>query len=166
VLDPRVRGDSLDGLLALYSLSKQSNAAGYRAAWLAGDPALIKRLGELRKHMGMMMPTPIQSAMVAALEDYSHVELQRATYESRRRVLATAVTEAGYIIEHSVAGLYLWLATQDRQDGWRTVADLASLGILVAPGAFYGRAGRAYVRMALTANDRDVSDAAARLAGL
>ncbi|MDR1188708.1 MAG: succinyldiaminopimelate transaminase [Bifidobacteriaceae bacterium] len=165
LLDPRVAGSSLEGKLALYSLSKQSNAAGYRAAWLAGDPALVKILIGLRKHMGMMMPAPVQAAMVVALADRDQVAKQRETYLRRRRVLADGIVQAGYLIEGSGAGLYLWFTTEDRQDCWRTVADLASLGILVAPGAFYGAAGRAHVRMALTGSDRDVAEAAARLSG-
>jgi succinyldiaminopimelate transaminase len=165
LLDPRAAGESLDGLLALYSLSKQSNAAGYRAAWVAGDPALIGRIAGLRKHMGMMMPAPVQAAMAAALEDSEHVAAQREAYGRRRRILLGAVREAGYQVEGSGAGLYLWFTTPDRQDCWQTVADLASLGILVAPGAFYGEAGRAFARMALTGSDRDVAEAAARLAG-
>ncbi|MDR2565865.1 MAG: succinyldiaminopimelate transaminase [Bifidobacteriaceae bacterium] len=165
LLDPRVGDGSLANLLALYSLSKQSNAAGYRAAWLAGDPALIARIAGLRKHMGMMMPAPVQAAMVAALEDQGHVAAQREAYGRRRRILMGAVREAGYQLEGSGAGLYLWFTTPERQDCWQTVADLAGLGILVAPGAFYGEAGQAFVRMALTGSDRDVAEAAARLAG-
>ena len=39
VLHPSVRGDSLDGILAVFSLSKRSNLAGYRAGFVTGDPA-------------------------------------------------------------------------------------------------------------------------------
>ncbi|MDR2379074.1 MAG: aminotransferase class I/II-fold pyridoxal phosphate-dependent enzyme, partial [Bifidobacteriaceae bacterium] len=165
LLDPRVRGASLDGLLALYSLSKQSNAAGYRAAWLAGDPELVDRLAALRKHMGLMTPGPVQAALAAALADGDHVARQREVYRRRRRVLFDALTQAGYLVEGSAAGLYLWFATPDRQDCWRTVEDLASIGLLVAPGAFYGAAGQAHARMALSGSDADVAEAAARLGG-
>jgi hypothetical protein len=110
----------------------------------------------------------IQTAMVAALEDRAHVAAQRALYGRRRAVLLEAVTLAGYLVEGSEAGLYLWFRAPGGlggQDGWATVADLASLGILVAPGEFYGEAGRPFVRMALTATDAAVAEAAARLSG-
>ncbi|MDR2253049.1 MAG: aminotransferase class I/II-fold pyridoxal phosphate-dependent enzyme, partial [Bifidobacteriaceae bacterium] len=155
----------LTGLIALYSLSKQSSAAGYRAAWLAGDPALLARIGELRKHMGLMTPAPVQAAAVAALADTGHVARVRETYRRRRVKLLDGIVRAGYVVEESGAGLYLWFTTPDRQDGWSTVADLAGLGILVAPGAFYGEAGRPYVRLALTGSDAAVAEAAARLEG-
>jgi succinyldiaminopimelate transaminase len=161
ILDPRVTGGSQEGLLAVYSLSKQSNLAGYRAAFVAGDPALVGRLLKVRKHAGMILPWPIQRAMLAALADHQHVEDQRARYGARREVLRAAVEDAGFRIDDSEAGLYLW-ATRD-EDCWATVAELATRGLLVAPGAFYGAAGGRHVRIALTASDEGVAAAAERL---
>ncbi len=166
LLDPRVSGGSHEGLLVAYSLSKQSNLAGYRAAFLAGDPALVADLVRLRRHMGMIVPAPVQAAMVAALSDDAHVSAQRERYGARRRILVEGVTAAGLVIDHSEAGLYLWVRPEGpAQDCWHTVADLADLGILVGPGAFYGPAGSGHVRMALTATDERVAQAAARLQG-
>lgn len=166
VLDPRVSGGSHAGLLAVHSLSKQSNLAGYRAAWVAGDPALIAPMLLLRRHAGMMVPAPVQAATLAAIADDDHVDAQRERYHRRREVLRAGVEAAGLEVDASPAGLYLWVrAPGPGQDCWRTVADLAALGILVAPGAFYGPAGARHVRMALTASDAAVAEAAARLAG-
>lgn len=166
VLDPRVSGGSHAGLLAVHSLSKQSNLAGYRAAWVAGDPALIAPMLLLRRHAGMMVPAPVQAATLAAIADDDHVDAQRERYRRRREVLRAGVEAAGLEVDASPAGLYLWIrAPGPGQDCWRTVADLAALGILVAPGAFYGPAGARHVRMALTASDAAVAEAAARLAG-
>ncbi|MFP5346520.1 MAG: succinyldiaminopimelate transaminase [Actinomycetes bacterium] len=162
ILDPRVCGGSHEGLLAVYSLSKQSSMAGYRAAFVAGDPALVRRLLEVRKHAGMMVPAPVQAAMTAALGDDDHVREQRARYERRRGVLLPALRSAGLRVDESEAGLYLW-ATRE-EDCWTTVGELAERGILVAPGAFYGEAGRRHVRVALTATDERVGVAADRLA--
>ena len=170
ILDPRVSGGSHEGLLAAYSLSKQSNLAGYRAAFVAGDPALVGSLLATRKHLGMIVPAPVQAAMVAALGDDDHVAAQRATYARRRRLLEGGLMAAGYRIDDSEAGLYLWARPAAApggaaQDCWQTVNDLAGLGILVGPGAFYGAAGLSHVRVALTATDERVAEAAARLSG-
>ena len=161
VLDPRVTGGSHEGLLCVYSLSKQSNLAGYRAAFVAGDPALVGRILEVRKHAGMMVPWPVQRAMLAALADASHVESQRERYAARRSVLRPAIEDYGLRVDHSEAGLYLWASAGE--DSWTTLGRLADLGILVAPGAFYGAAGKAHVRVALTAEDARIGWAAARL---
>ncbi len=162
VLHPDVCGGSADGILTVHSLSKRSNLAGYRAAFLAGDPGVLGPLLEIRKHGGMMTPAPTQAATVAALGDDTHVLQQRERYAARREVLREALLEHGFRIEHSEASLYLW-GTRD-EPCWDTVAHLAELGILVAPGDFYGPAGDRFVRVALTATDERVRAAAERLA--
>jgi len=166
ILDPRVCEGSHDGLLAVYSLSKQSNMAGYRAAFVAGDPALVGRLLEIRKHAGMMVAWPVQQAMIAALGDDTHVAQQRARYGIRREQLRSALGSAGYRIEHSEAGLYLWTTAEGstRGDGdWSLVSQMAKLGILVAPGSFYGAAGGRHMRIALSATDERIDSAVRRL---
>ena len=163
ILDPRVCGGSHEGLLAVYSLSKQSNLAGYRAAFVAGDVALVRRLLEVRKHAGMIVPWPVQQALTVALGDDAHVAEQKARYAARRATLRAAVEGFGMRVDHSDAGLYLW-ATRG-EDAWATVDAMAARGILVAPGSFYGEAGREHVRIALTATDERIAAAAERLAG-
>jgi succinyldiaminopimelate transaminase len=165
VLHPDVCGGSFDGLLAVHSVSKRSNLAGYRAGFVTGDPALVAELLEIRKHAGMMMPTPVQAAMAAALADDAHAERQRSVYAARREQLRPALEKAGWTITHSEAGLYLW-ASRPGYDCWSSVDLLAGAGILVAPGEFYGPAGAQHIRVALTATDERVAAAAHRLATL
>jgi succinyldiaminopimelate transaminase len=154
---------ALDGVIAVHSLSKRSNLAGYRAGFVAGDATLVRELLAVRKHAGMIVPEPVQAAMVAALGDRAHVEQQRARYRARRELLRSALTGAGFRIDHSEAGLYLW-ATRD-EPCWSTVDWLAERGILAAPGSFYGPAGDRHVRVALTATDERVAAAVDRLGG-
>jgi succinyldiaminopimelate transaminase len=165
VLHPDVSGGSLAGLLAVHSLSKRSNMAGYRAGFVTGDPELVAALLEIRKHAGMMMPAPVQAAMAAALDDDEHADQQRARYAARRDRLRAALTAAGWAIEHSEAGLYLW-AARPGDDCWGSVQVLAEAGILVAPGEFYGPAGRQHIRVALTATDERIDAAVSRLTAL
>ncbi|MCU1592290.1 MAG: N-succinyldiaminopimelate aminotransferase [Frankiales bacterium] len=164
VLDPAVSGRDVTGLLALHSLSKRSNLAGYRAGFAVGDEAAVAAVIEARKHIGLLVPGPVQAAMVAALGDDQHVKEQRARYAARRDRLKPAVEKAGFRIEHSLAGLYLW-CTRD-EPCWDTVEALAAVGVLAAPGVFYGDAGANHVRMALTATDERIEAAADRLATL
>ena len=168
VLHPSVCGDSQEGVLALHSLSKRSNLAGYRAAFLAGDPALVAELLAIRRHSGMMLPGPIQEAMAAALDDDEHAAAQKERYRNRRTVLRAALEQSGFRIDHSEAGLYLWASRQTggaAEDCWTTLEFLAGLGILAAPGEFYGPGGEHHVRLALTETDERIHAAAARLRG-
>ncbi|MET9957765.1 succinyldiaminopimelate transaminase [Streptomyces sp. NPDC006326] len=161
VLHDDVCGGSYEGIVAVHSLSKRSNLAGYRAAFIAGDADVLGELLEIRKHGGMMTPAPVQAATVAALGDDVHVEEQRGRYAARREALRAALEAHGFRIEHSEASLYLWV-TRD-EPCWDTVAHLAELGILVAPGDFYGEAGARFVRVAFTATDERVEAAVKRL---
>ena len=161
VLDERATGGDLTGVLSVYSLSKQSNLAGYRAAFLAGDPAIVRRLLTARKHLGLMVPAPVQAAMAVALGDDAHVAEQKEHYRARRTLLKPALERAGFRIDRSEAGLYLW-ATRD-EDAWESLGALAELGILAGPGHFYGPFHPNHVRFSLTASDERIRAAAARL---
>ena len=162
ILDPEVTQGSRRLTLAVHSLSKRSNLAGYRAGFIAGCSDLIAELLEARKHAGLLPPDPVQHAMAVALTDDVHVREQKARYAARRAQLIPALEGAGLRIDESRAGLYLW-ATRD-EDCWATVATFAELGILVTPGSFYGESGRRHSRISLTATDERVAAAAARLA--
>lgn len=153
-------GDN-SNILVVHSLSKRSSMAGYRGAFLIGDPKLIAEIREIRKHAGMMVPLPIQNAMVAALSDEKHVEVQRDRYNSRRAILAPALIAAGFKVEESAAGLYIWCTRSE--DCWKSVEWLAKLGIVATPGSFYGKLGASHIRIAMTATDAQISDAAARI---
>jgi succinyldiaminopimelate transaminase len=161
VLHPHVCGGSHEGILAVHSLSKRSNLAGYRCGFVAGDPAVVAELLAVRKNLGLIQPGPQQVAMAAALSDDDHAAEQHARYQARRTTLRGALESSGFRIDHSEGSLYLW-ATRD-EDCWLTVGRLADLGVLVAPGTFYGVSGARHVRVALTATDERVAAAAARL---
>ncbi len=161
VLHPSISGGDHSALLAVHSLSKRSNLAGYRAGFVAGDADVVGRLLAIRKHAGMIVPGPIQAAMAALLDDHVHVEEQRERYLVRRTLLRPSLEAAGFRIDHSEGGLYFW-ATRG-ESGRASVAFLAELGILAAPGDFYGAAAGDYVRVALTATDERIEAAAKRL---
>jgi succinyldiaminopimelate transaminase len=161
VLRDDVCQGSHDGVLALHSLSKRSSMAGYRAGFVAGDATLVAELLAVRKNLGLMMPAPVQAAVTACLGDDQHVDEQRARYARRRDALRPALAAAGFRIDHSEAGLYLWASRG--QSCADTLDWLAQRGILAAPGDFYGPAGARHVRLALTASDARVQAAVDRL---
>jgi succinyldiaminopimelate transaminase len=147
------------GLLAVHSLSKRSNMAGYRAAFVIGDCRLINQIRQFRKHAGLMVPQPIQQAMMVALSDETHAKEQAKRYEKRRQKLLQVLSQVGFTIQHSQAGLYIWCTRNE--DCYKTVDWFADLGILVTPGAFYGSSD--FVRIALTATDLDIDQVVKRI---
>jgi succinyldiaminopimelate transaminase len=147
-----------DGVLAVHSLSKRSNMAGLRAGFVAGDPELVGYLGEFRKHGGLMTPAPVQAAAAAALGDDEHVHVQQLRYAARRAAALPALEARGLVHDGGPSTFYLWLRDADgTRDGWEIAEDLATTGLVVAPGDFYGAAGRDHVRVALTLTDEQVA---------
>lgn len=166
VLHPSISGGSADGILVVHSLSKRSNLAGYRAGFVAGDATVIRELLAVRKNLGLIVPGPVQQVMAAVYGDDTHAAEQHARYAARRARLKAALEGAGFTVDHSEAALYLWSrrhAERGGEDCWKTVGDLADLGILVAPGEFYGPAGSQHVRIAFTATDERIDEAVRRL---
>ena len=145
-------GGNNEGVLAVHSLSKRSNLAGYRAAFVIGDSKLIDQIRQIRKHAGLIVPLPVQQAMIAALSDNNHAIEQAERYEKRRIKLITALSKAGFTIEYSQAGLYIWCSKNE--DCYKTVDWFANLGVLVTPGSFYG--SEKFIRIALTATDESI----------
>jgi succinyldiaminopimelate transaminase len=145
-------GGNNEGVLAVHSLSKRSNLAGYRAAFVIGDSKLIDQIRQIRKHAGLIVPLPVQQAMIAALSDNNHAIEQAERYEKRRIKLIAALSKAGFTIEHSQAGLYIWCSKNE--DCYKTVDWFANLGVLVTPGSFYG--SEKFIRIALTATNESI----------
>ncbi len=135
----------------MHSVSKRSNLAGMRVGFFAGDPDLVTYLVETRKHAGLMAPTMVQAAAAAALGDDAHVEVQRARYADRKRLVADALAGHGLVHDGGDAAFYLWLRATD--GGRRRLGDRgapgARAGLLVAPGDLYGALGADHVRLAL-----------------
>jgi len=161
ILDDEICDGNHTGLIAIHSLSKTSNMASYRSGYLLGDPTLISELREVRKHAGFMMPTQIQHATIAALNDDAQEQAQQLRYAQRRATLTRALLEAGFTIDQSEAGLYLWIT---RNENCRdTLNWFAQRGILVAPGDFYGPKAHNHIRMALTGTDEQIAQVPQRL---
>ncbi|MGI8492698.1 MAG: pyridoxal phosphate-dependent aminotransferase, partial [Acidimicrobiales bacterium] len=163
ILGQASSGSSLEGVLAVHSLSKRSNLAGLRVGWYAGDPAVVAYLREVRKHAGLMVPGPAQRAAVAALSDASHVEAQRDRYRSRLLRLQEIFAALGAPAQLPGGGFYLWVPAPGG-DAWGWVEELAAKGgMLVSPGDFYGPAGAGHVRVAAVAPHERLDLVASRL---
>ncbi|MGH9033021.1 MAG: succinyldiaminopimelate transaminase [Acidimicrobiia bacterium] len=155
----------VEGVLVVHSLSKRSNMAGLRAGFVAGDADLVRYLGEVRRHAGLIVPTPVQAAAAAALADDTHVDEQRERYRRRRAAAMTALEGFGLVLAGGPSTFYLWLRDGDGAgDGWNVASRLAERGLVVAPGELYGPDGMDHVRLSLTVSDERLELALDRLA--
>ena len=145
------------GVLAVHSLSKRSNFAGMRAGFYTGDVELVDFLAQARRHLGLMVPGPVQAAAAVALTDDAHVEAQRRRYRGRLELLSRLLEGMGLRAPLPGGAFYLWVPAPGG-DAWGLAARLATAaGMLVSPGEFYGEAGAGHVRVAATAPDERLS---------
>lgn len=152
---------SAEGVLVLYSLSKQSNMAGYRTAFIAGDESLIASMSAYRKQIGQIIPGPVQAAMAAGLRDFDAVKTQHSRYQERLGMLVSALRAYGYCTDMPQGALYVWVKAKSG-DCWEDLRQLAEIGIVASPGEFYG--APEYLRFSATASDAAIASAAERLA--
>jgi aspartate/methionine/tyrosine aminotransferase len=155
-----------DGVIALHSVSKRSNAAGLRVGFYTGDAEIVHYLAELRRHAGFMVPGPIQLAGAVLLEDDEHVVRQAAIYRHRLEYFAEVLAHIGVKAELPAGGFYLWFPAPESVAGERLVAEAGegqewaftrffaeAAGCLVGPGEFYGPPGVDHVRIAMVQPD-------------
>ena len=148
-----ILSSGLDGVVAVHSLSKRSNLAGARVGFYAGDAELVGYLSEVRKHLGLMIPGPVQAAAIAAWGDDAHVDVQAVTYRTRLERLIGQLGRLGIPAVMPGGAFYLWVAAPDG-DAWALAHRLAAdVGMVVSPGEFYGDAAASHIRVAAVQPD-------------
>jgi succinyldiaminopimelate transaminase len=143
------------------TLSKRSSMTGYRCGFICATPAVAGALRAFRPSVGTAPQEFVQRAGVAALGDESHVEAVRDVYRRKRETLVPVLEAKGLCLSGSVATFFLWIAVEGPSEQF--ARRLLDVGILVAPGSFFGPAGEGYVRMALVPTEDECRRAASIL---
>jgi acetylornithine aminotransferase len=137
-------------VLVFNTLSKRSSMPGYRLGFAAGDPRLVAALKRYRPNVGTAPPTFVQRAAITAWGDEEHVARTRDRYAAKRDVLLPALHAAGLEPSGGDASFFLWLRVPAATDAEAFALRLLDeLGIVVAPGPFFGPGGEGHVRVAL-----------------
>jgi succinyldiaminopimelate transaminase len=154
----------LSGVAVFNTLSKRSSMPGYRSGFVAGDPRLIALLKRYRPNVGVAPQEFVQRAAIAAWGDEAHVEQVRASYSAKRELLLDVLEAGGLRSAGGEATFFLWLDAGPAAD---VLAErLLDGGIVLAPGSFFGPAGRGYLRLALVPTLAECERAAERLPAL
>ena len=167
----RLGRDDYARLIVFSSLSKRSNVPGMRSGFVAGDATILKKFLLYRTYHGGAMSPTIQSASIAAWNDETHVEENRAKYLAKftqvtpllQEVLDVALPDASF---------YLWA----KVDKLASISDTeyakrlyAEYNVTVLPGSYLARQanginpGQQRIRMALVAEVDECLEAARRI---
>src|SRR5436190_21168368 len=147
-----------DVAVEFFTLSKSYNMAGWRIAFMVGNPELVAALARIKSYHDYGTFTPLQVAAIAALEgDQQCVADIAASYQRRRDVLCKGLNEAGWVVEVPKASMYIWAQIPQ---AYRALGSLEFAKLLlgkakvsVSPGRGFGDHGDDHVRFALIENE-------------
>lgn len=141
-----------DGVVELHSLSKSVHVPGWRAAFLAGDPQLVK-LVELSKAVfdtGIFVA--MQKAMCYALHNFeTHTREVCRIYAERVEFMSMALRDIGIAHIPPQGTFFIWCEIPTDEGAMEfTERLLSETGVLAMPGSAFGKAGKRHFRLALT----------------
>src|SRR5947209_8120141 len=151
-----VAGKDFANVVAFNSLSKRSSLPGLRVGFVAGDKRFIKAFLDLRAVSAPQVPVPAQEVAIAAYNDETHVEENRALYRAKFD-LADQIIGKRYGYRRPAGGFFLWLDVS-QHGGSEAVAQMLCRegGLRVIPGHYLARdgadgrnPGMGYIRVAL-----------------
>lgn len=156
---------ALEAGIELYSLSKALSLPGWRLAFAVGNAEMLARLRLLKTHIDSGMWAALQRAAVTALALVPSFTAElRPLYERRRDLLCSALEGAGVPLVWPKGALYVWMPVPEGATSLGYAERLlAEQSVVVGPGVAYGPHGEGYVRLALTAPDERLEEAAARI---
>lgn len=148
----------------IFSMSKSFSMAGWRIAFVVGNPQMVQALTRLKSYLDYGVFQPIQIAAIIALNECEEeTKVFRDTYRARRDTLIEGLARAGWDVPSPKATMFVWaeIPEQHREAGSLEFAKflLAEGKVAVSPGVGFGRAGDRFVRFALVENEHRIRQA-------
>lgn len=156
---------AMDVGIELNSLSKPYNMTGWRIGMAVGNRDLIAGLSKVKENTDSGIFAPVQYAAIKALEaEDANIAKMLGLYAARRALVVDTFRALGWRYEPPKGTFYLWIPTRDGASS----SDFAALlleraGVVVAPGAGYGRHGEGFIRISLTVPDARLREAMDRI---
>ena len=147
------------------TLSKSHNMAGWRAAALIGNAAVIKAMYTLKTNVDSGYFRPVMEAAVAAMTgDQTWLQARNDTYCQRRNVVLKTLQRLGLLVDSPRASLYVWFSIPQGQTSAAFAAALLERAhVSLTPGSVFGSEGEGYIRLSVTAPTERVEEAMQRL---
>jgi LL-diaminopimelate aminotransferase len=157
-----------DVAVGFNSLSKRSNATGYRVGFAFADEELLKPFKNVQKQIHSGVPWFIQDGAIAALEDEKHVEKMRKSYTKKRDIILPALQESGFPKAYAEGTFYVYAqapAGYSAKDATKKL--LCDAWINTTPAPVLSKAsppnGEGFVRFALVPSLERTQEAAERI---
>ncbi len=150
----------------MHSLSKTFNMTGWRVAFIAGNPSLIRGLMAVKSNLDSGAFTAVQKAAAAALKNYEALvpDLLKV-YQERLNAVDEGMKALGWTDYQRPQGtFYVWLKNRNGLASMdMTRALIEKCAIVTTPGNGFGEQGEGYFRLALTTNADRIREACDRI---
>jgi LL-diaminopimelate aminotransferase len=155
-----------DVAIEFHSLSKTYCMTGWRVGFAVGNAQAIGTLGKVKTNIDSGVFRAVQHAGIAALTGPQDAVGDRLrVYQGRRDRVTKALRAVGWQVPEIKATFYVWIPVPDGTSSAPFAATvLDRTGIVITPGAGYGRQGEGYVRLSLTTPDQRLDEALDRFA--
>ena len=152
--------------IEFHSLSKSYNMTGWRIGMAVGNAEMIDALRRVKSNLDSGIPQAIQYAAIEALTGPQDcIQQHNAIYQRRRDLVIDMLNDIGLKARPPKASLYIWAKVPQGYTSVDLATDLLEkVGVVVTPGAGYGRGGESYVRLSLTISDAGLVKGLSRLA--
>lgn len=149
-----------------HSFSKTYNMTGWRIGWAVGNAGVISALQRIKTFTDTGQFLAVQAGARAAVDTHDDwVPDNIATFGGRRDAAVEALRAAGFDVEPPRATLYLWIPVPGGEASEPfALRALRQEGVVVMPGSALGQGGEGFFRIALTAAEPRLREAADRLA--
>jgi alanine-synthesizing transaminase len=148
----------------LYSMTKSFSMAGWRVAFMVGNPEIVAALTKLKSYLDYGTFQPIQIAATVTLnEDPDHPREVLPIYQARRDALCEGLNRIGWEITPPQATMFAWAPIPEpyRELGSIEFASMLvrEAQVAVSPGVGFGPGGDGHVRFALIENEQRIGQA-------
>lgn len=151
--------------IELNSLSKPYNMTGWRIGMAVGNEEVIRAMGIIKNNTDSGVFNAVQYAAIKALSlPDSFIEKNIAVYQKRRDIVHRTLTEAGLHCSKPRGSLYMWVRVPEGYTSGSFATEiLEKAGVVITPGAGYGKEGEGYFRISLTVPDNRLHEAMERM---
>ncbi len=153
-----------DCAVELYSMTKSFSMAGWRVAFLVGNPQVIGALAKLKSYLDYGTFQPIQIAATVTLNEARDFPLEvNEIYQARRDALCGGLSRIGWEMAPPKGSMFAWAPIPEpyRELGSIEFAKLlvTEAQVAVSPGIGFGPDGDGHVRFALIENEQRIGQA-------
>ncbi len=147
------------------SLSKPYSMTGWRIGMAVGNPDIVNAMAIVKSNVDSGVFNAVQYAGITALNlPDSYIENNLKVYQKRRDLVCNAFAQIGLKVNKPKATFYLWAKVPRGYTSASFATEvLDKAGIVITPGAAYGKSGEGYFRMSLTIPDNRLNEAVERI---